>query len=125
MMGGMTTRIGPMVATLAKAQGLTYGDLAAKLGMHRNRLGDKIAGRRAFREQEIIALADFFGVSPGHLFEDPLVLLGIDPVRKSDQGLLTCTFNALAQVNDCGQPGRAGVVNFPLTLPLVAERQVA
>lgn len=97
MMGGMTTRIGPMVATLARAQGITYGDLAVKVGIHRNRLGDKIAGRRAFREQEIIALADFFGVSPGHLFEDPLELLGVS-MRKSDPGLLPCTFHISPQV---------------------------
>jgi len=120
----MTTRIGPMVATLARAQGITYGELAIKVGIHRNRLGDKIAGRRAFREQEIIALADFFGVSPGHLFEDPRELLGV-PVRKSDEGLLTCTFNQLAQVTGCGQPDGDGVVNPRPTILLADEPRAA
>jgi len=73
----MTTRVGPMLATLMRAKGVTIGELAQVLGVHRNRLGDKIAGRYPFKEAEIIAAAAFFGVTPGQLFEDPLVLLGV------------------------------------------------
>ena len=64
-----------MVATLARARGVTIVDLAAALGMHRNRLADKIAGRRDWREHEILAVAAFFDVEPGRLFADPMVLL--------------------------------------------------
>lgn len=71
----MTTRVGPMIATLARAHELTIGEVADELGIHRNRLADKIAGRQPFRESEIIAAAELFGVEPGRLFEDPLALL--------------------------------------------------
>lgn len=73
--GGMTTRVGPMVATLARARGMTTSDLALATGIHRNRLADKIAGRRAFTEGEIVGLADVLGVPPSKLFDDPLALL--------------------------------------------------
>lgn len=69
--------IGTMVATLARAKGVTVVALAGELGMHRNRLQDKIAGRRDFSESEIRRIAAYFGVTPGQLFEDPLELLGI------------------------------------------------
>lgn len=69
--------IGLMVATLCRARGVTSGALAADTGIHRNRLADKIAGRREFSESEIRRIADFFGIAPGRLFEDPLELLGI------------------------------------------------
>lgn len=66
-----------MITTLARAHGVTLGQVADELGIHRNRLADKIAGRQPFRESEIIAAAAFFGVTPGQLFQDPLELLGV------------------------------------------------
>jgi transcriptional regulator with XRE-family HTH domain len=71
----MANRIGPMVATLAEARGLTRLELAAKIGVHRNRLSDKIAGRLPFTETEILALAETLGVAPGRLFDDPVSAL--------------------------------------------------
>lgn len=64
-----------MVATLARAKGVTLGQVADHLGIHRNRLTDKISGRQHFRESDILALADYFGVAPGQLFGDPVALL--------------------------------------------------
>jgi transcriptional regulator with XRE-family HTH domain len=66
-----------MISTLARARGVTQSDLAIELGIHRNRLADKIAGRVDFKESEIVAAARYFGVEPGRLFEDPLKLLGV------------------------------------------------
>lgn len=66
-----------MVLTLARAMGVPTMRVAEVLGMHRNRLYDKVNGRIKFTEQEIIALAEFFGVEPGHLFKDPRDLLGV------------------------------------------------
>lgn len=71
----MDTRVGPMIAALARAKGVSMGELADVLGIHRNRLSDKIAGRHAFRESEILAAADYFGITPGRLFGDPVALL--------------------------------------------------
>lgn len=68
-----------MVATLARARGLTVTALAQAVGLHRNRLADKIAGRQSFTETDILVLADHLGVDPGRLFEDPLELLGVSP----------------------------------------------
>lgn len=64
-----------MVATLARARGLTTSALAEAIGIHRNRMADKIAGRQPFREQEILALAELLDVPPGRLFDDPVALL--------------------------------------------------
>jgi len=64
-----------MVATLARAEGYTITQLAEKIGIHRNRLSDKIAGRMAFTEQDMLRLADALDVEPGRLFADPLALL--------------------------------------------------
>lgn len=64
-----------MVATLARAKGVTLGEVAGVLGIHRNRLTDKINGRQHFRESDIVTLADYFGVDPGRLFGDPVALL--------------------------------------------------
>lgn len=64
-----------MIATLTRAHGFTRAQVAGALGIHPNRLADKIAGRQPFRESEIIAAAELFGVTPGRLFEDPLALL--------------------------------------------------
>lgn len=72
----MPNRVGPMVATLARARGESISKLALAVEIHRNRLADKIAGRRLFTEDEILALAAHFGVPPGRLFDDPLELLG-------------------------------------------------
>jgi len=72
-----------MITTLAAAQNIQLGDVAARLGIHRNRLTDKIAGRQAFRESEILAAAAFLGVPPGRLFDDPLELLGVTSVSES------------------------------------------
>lgn len=66
-----------MVAALLKVTGKTTLEGAALLGMHRNSLADKIAGRRAFTEDEIVTLAAYFDVPPGRLFEDPAALLGV------------------------------------------------
>lgn len=66
-----------MVATLARARGITTAALGAAIGVHRNRMADKIAGRNPFKESEILALADLLGVPPARLFEDPLELLGV------------------------------------------------
>jgi transcriptional regulator with XRE-family HTH domain len=64
-----------MVVTLASARGFSTSELAKRIGIHRNRLADKIAGRQPFRESEILALAAALGVSPGQLFGDPVALL--------------------------------------------------
>lgn len=77
-----------MVATLARAKGYPLGALAGAVGIHRNRLSDKIAGRVAFTEGDILRLAEALGVPPARLFEDPLELLG---VRSHDHGLLPST----------------------------------
>lgn len=66
-----------MVGILVRARNETMGGVAQAIGMHRNRLADKIAGRRQFTEAEILALANHFGVEPGRLFDDPLELLGV------------------------------------------------
>lgn len=66
-----------MVATLARARGLSTSALGAAIGVHRNRMADKIAGRNPFKESEILALAELLGVPPARLFEDPLELLGV------------------------------------------------
>lgn len=66
-----------MVATLARARGITTAALGAAIGVHRNRMADKIAGRNPFKESEILAQADLLGVPPARLFEDPLELLGV------------------------------------------------
>lgn len=66
-----------MVATLARARGITTAALGAAIGIHRNRMADKIAGRNPFKESEILALAELLGVPPARLFEDPLELLGV------------------------------------------------
>lgn len=90
----MSTRIGPMVATLIRARNETITSVAAMTGIHRNRLADKIAGRRAFTEPEIIALASHFDIPPGRLFDDPLELLGVSPsVPESARGLVRSTFS--------------------------------
>lgn len=54
---------------------------AAHLGIHRNSLAEKIAGRRPFLEDEILALAAYFDIPPGRLFEDPAALLGVSPAQ--------------------------------------------
>lgn len=71
----MTTAVGPMIATLARAKGIPLGDVAQALGIHRNRLTDKMRGRQAFREDEIVAAARFFDVPVGRLFDNPVALL--------------------------------------------------
>ncbi len=74
-------RVGTMVAALIRVTGRTITDAAAHLGIHRNSLADKIAGRRPFTEDEILALAGFFEVTPAQLFEDPRQLLGVSPAQ--------------------------------------------
>ena len=69
------TRVGPMVAAMLRATGRTTTEAATILGVHRNSLAEKIAGRRPFTEEEIITLAGYFGVAPGQLFNDPVELL--------------------------------------------------
>lgn len=82
-----------MVATLIRARNETVAAVAAATGIHRNRLADKIAGRRKFSEEEILTLASHFNISPGRLFEDPLELLGASPaVPGSARGLVRSTF---------------------------------
>lgn len=79
---GCMESIGTMVATLARAKGLSVGAFASAMGMHRNRLAARIAGRQEFSEREIRKAAEILGVTPGQLFEDPLELLGIGPSLK-------------------------------------------
>jgi transcriptional regulator with XRE-family HTH domain len=69
--------VGPMVDLLARLEGVSLGDVAAALGIHPNTLTEKIRGRRAFTEDEIVILARLFGVPAGRFFEDPLQLLGV------------------------------------------------
>lgn len=89
----MTTRVGPMINTLARAHGLTRGQVADALGVHPNRLADKIAGRQPFRESEILAAAELFRVAPGRLFEDPLALLsGVSEFACTTLALVSDTF---------------------------------
>lgn len=73
----MNTRVGPMIAAIAAAKGVTHAELAELVGVHRNRFSDKLRGKAPFREAEIVTLAEFFGVNPGQLFQDPLELLGV------------------------------------------------
>ena len=66
-----------MVLALAKVANLSLGEVATHLDLHRNSLAEKVAGRRPFTEDEIVALAELFGVTPGRMFDDPAELLGI------------------------------------------------
>lgn len=69
--------VGAMVVTLARARRITLGQIAERIGVHRNSLTEKIAGRSPFTEDEIILMAEVLGVRPARLFEDPLELLGL------------------------------------------------
>lgn len=99
-----------MVTTLARAQGVPLVQIAELIGVHRNALTAKLKGARKFKEDEIVAIAEFFGVSPGHLFEDPCELLGVGAVRKRVGDLLTSTFHHLRRSGPLefrGEPGFA------------------
>lgn len=71
--------VGRMVSAIAAAMKMTQTELAQRAQIHRNRLADKIAGRREFTESEILRLAEALGVPPARLFENPLELLGVAP----------------------------------------------
>lgn len=79
-----------MVVTLASATGRSMRQVAEEVGIHRNRLSDKVNGKLRFTEQEIVRLATFFGVEPGLLFRDPKSLLGVGsgPAASSTTGSL-------------------------------------
>jgi transcriptional regulator with XRE-family HTH domain len=104
---------------------MTQQELADKVGMPINNLSGRLLGHRQFRAAELKAIADVLGVEVGKLFEDPRGPLGVAAVRKSDGDLLTCTFNALAQVSGYGLPVDDGNLNPRSTLPFAVNPQAA
>jgi transcriptional regulator with XRE-family HTH domain len=50
-----------------EAAGLTQGQVAAKLGLHRPAVSEIEAGRRRVSAEELIAMADLYGVEVGWL----------------------------------------------------------
>lgn len=85
-----------MVAALLRVTGRTTIEAAAALGIHRNSLSDKIRGRRAFTEDDILTLAGYFDVPPGRLFEDPAELLGVQGTIKMNCGPIRPTLAVAA-----------------------------
>lgn len=75
-------RVGTMASALMRVHGLSAGRVAGHLGLHRNTLYEKLAGRTAFYEEEIVALADLFRVPVGRLFDDPAELLGVSSISE-------------------------------------------
>lgn len=91
MLGGMNMvdtrkRIGRMVSALASAHGIQHIEMAAELGIHRNSLSEKVAGKRRFTDEEIVRLAEMLGVPPGRLFDDPVEMLGATEPRRRSSG---------------------------------------
>lgn len=54
----------------AKAQKVTYDDLAARTGFKRARIGHWMTGRRSANVEEMQAIAKALGVSPGQWVDD-------------------------------------------------------
>lgn len=106
------------VRTLLAYHGHNQTDLGQIIGVTQANASQKLRGQRRFHADELLAIADHYGLDPGTLMRPPLpeLVSVLGAVRSAEGGLLTCTFNALPQVRAgvClpgGLPAKSGV--FP------------
>ena len=81
------------VRTVLAWHDVTQGDLAAVLRITPQAVNRKLKGIRSFSDDQLLAIAEAFELDPGLLLRPPARSLGelLGAVRKSAQGLLTCT----------------------------------
>lgn len=67
----------------------TQTDLGKVLGITQANASQKLRGIRAFKSDELLAIADAYGLDPGALLRPPELAEVLGAVLTSDDGLLT------------------------------------
>ena len=86
------------VRTLLARHDHNQTDLGQLLGISQPAAGRKLRGLRRFDVDELVLIADTYGIDVAHLIKPPALDDVLGPVRNSAPDLLTCTFNAFPQV---------------------------
>lgn len=88
------------IRTLLAYHGHNQTDLGQIIGVTQANASQKLRGERRFHANELLAIADHYGLDPGAVLRPPLTELVsvLGPVRNDDHDLLPCTFHQLAQV---------------------------
>lgn len=98
--------------------GHTQSDLGRLIGCSQVAAGRKLRAQRRFTVEELLVIADAYGLEPGHLLRPPELEPVLGLVRSSEGHLLTCTFNALRLVSrggltPCDIPANSGLFASP------------
>ena len=106
------------IRTVLTHHGHTQNDLAALLGCTQVSASRKLTAKRAFTVDELLLVADTYGLDPAHVLRPPDLAPILGVVRQSNGHLVTCTFNALGQVRagGClpgGRSAKSGVFPQP------------
>lgn len=86
------------IRTVMTWHGHTQHHLAALLGCTQVSASRKLAAKRAFTADELVLIADAYGLDPANVLRPPELEPVLGPVRPPAGDLLTCTYKALAQV---------------------------
>lgn len=77
------------IRTITAWHGHTQSDLGRLLGCSQVAAGRKLRGQRRFTDDELLLIADTYGVDPANMLRPPKLDDLLGPVRQSDQTLLT------------------------------------
>lgn len=104
------------IRTVLAWHGHTQTDLGKLIGCTQVAASRKLRALRRFTDDELLTIADAYGLEPGHLLRPPELEPVLGLVRSSEGHLLTCTFNALGLVRAGAclpgdRPAKSGV--FP------------
>lgn len=110
------------IRTVLAWHDVNQADLARLLGCTQVSASRKLRGVRRFTDDELLKIAETFDLDPGYMLRPPVLEPLLGAVRNSDEGLLTCTFNAFPLVTAFSPPLRDRLL--PL-IPLAVIPQAA
>lgn len=83
------------IRTVLAYHDLTQSDLGRLLGCSQVNAGRKLRGMRRFSDDELLVIAEAFGIDPAAMLRPPDLEHVFGAVRTPDGGLLTCTKDQL------------------------------
>jgi transcriptional regulator with XRE-family HTH domain len=106
-------RIGERLRSARDAAGLTQGQIAKKLGIHRPSISEIEAGRRKVSAEELAQMADAYGVQVGwltgeegaHQVEDDKIILAARQLSKLKEQDLERLMKLIRMLRGTGKVG--------------------
>lgn len=85
------------IRTILAHHGDSQTDLGQLLGCSQVNAGRKLRAQRRFTDDELLLIADHYGIDPANMLRPPPLEELLGAVRTSAQGLLPCTLHQVGR----------------------------